>query len=255
MLVDDPGHPLYGIRAVYFDLDDTLCAYWDAAKIALRTAFQAHGPDGVSPEEMIGFWAAAFRDFCPNLRELGFYEKYLQTGEPTRTEQMRRALLLAGCDDPERAKRLSQTYAEVRDRSLRLFPEVLELLERLHGRLKMGMITNGPADIQRQEVVTLGLERFFDPILIEGEMGKGKPHPEVFELARRSAGCEPHELLFVGNSYRHDIAPAIEHGWRTYWVRRPSDVAPSATGPEDAPEGAPRPDFEADSLTPLMPPA
>lgn len=253
MLAVPEGHPLHQIRAVFFDLDDTLCAYWDAAKFALRKCFEAHGPEGVSPDEMIGFWATAFRDFCPNLRELGLYEQYLQNGEPTRTEQMRRSLLLAGCDDPDRAKRLSQTYAEVRNRSLRLFPEVPELLEQLHGRLKLGMITNGPADVQRQEVVTLGLERFFDPVLIEGEMGRGKPHPQVFEHARSVVGCDPHELLFVGNSYRHDIAPVIEHGWRTFWVRRPSDVAPSAAGPEEAPDGAPMPDFVADSLELLFP--
>ena len=38
--------PFAEVRAVFFDLDDTLCGYWDACKIALRETFAEHGPDG-----------------------------------------------------------------------------------------------------------------------------------------------------------------------------------------------------------------
>ena len=48
-----PGSPdLSGVRAVYFDLDDTLCAYWEASKFALRRAFEDHGPEGYTADEM-----------------------------------------------------------------------------------------------------------------------------------------------------------------------------------------------------------
>jgi putative hydrolase of the HAD superfamily len=224
---------LSGTKAIFFDLDDTLCAYWDASKAALRKTFEALAPPGVSPEQMLMAWAAAFRDFSPALKESEWYPTYLKCGEPTRTEQMRRCLQELGIRDDALSRRLSERYAAERDAELKLFPDAIEVLATLSARYPLGLLTNGPADVQRQEIETLGIERFFRVILIEGEMGVGKPHPDVFRQATASLGFEPHEMVFVGNHYHHDIAPALERGWKAIWIRRPSDVPPSATGREE----------------------
>lgn len=246
------------VRAIYFDLDDTLCAYWDASKVGLRQAFEAHPVANVDAGEMMRHWAAAFREFAPTLKETGWYQGYLKSGSPTRNEQMRLTLLRAGVDDPEHAHRLSQTYMELRDKALALFPDAILVLEALKPLYPMGLITNGPADIQRQEVVTLKIASYFEHIFIEGEVGEGKPLMSVFKRAEEAVGFESHQILFVGNSYDHDIAPAIKAGWRTAWVRRPSDVPPSAdpANPpkhKDAPEGAPLPDVVIGELSELLP--
>ncbi len=248
------AHPdLRHVRAIFFDLDDTLCAYWEASKFALFRAFEHHGPPGFTPQEMIKHWASAFRGFGPTLKQTGWYPIYLKTGEPTRTEQMRLALLEIGMVDDARAAKLSQAYAEERDRALRLFEETEPVLKTLHGRYPLGLITNGPADVQRQEVETLKLTHYFDTILIEGEMGEGKPAKAVFDRAERSVGVPGKDILFVGNSYVHDVRPALDYGWRAVWVRRPSDVPPSATGPEMRPHDAPIPDATISDLTDLLP--
>ena len=155
------------VRAIFFDLDDTLCGYWDAAKIGLLKAFAEAGPPGIDPETMVGHWAAAFREFAPTLKETGWYKTYLKSGEPTRTEQMRRTLLNAGIDDPAMARTLGDVYAAHRNDALELFPEALEVLDALRDRgYPLGLITNGPGDIQRQEIETLGIADRFDVILI-----------------------------------------------------------------------------------------
>lgn len=245
-----------GVRAIFFDLDDTLCGYWEASRQALGQAFAECGPLDRTPEEMVQAWARAFRQFSPTLKQSGWYETYLKFGEPTRTEQMRLTLCEIGIEDEDLARRLSETYAKRRDENLRLFPEVLEVLDTLHGALPLGLITNGPADIQRQEIETLGIEKYFDPILIEGEMGEGKPLASVFRRAEELVGYSGRDLLFVGNSYAHDIRPAIEVGWRTAWIRRPTDVPPSAgdrrNTPEVLPEGAPAPDREITDLRQVL---
>lgn len=243
------------VEAIYFDLDDTLCAYWDASKAALRAAFEGFGPPGVPVETMFAHWAETFRRFSPTVKDSDWYKNYLKFGEPTRVEQMRLALAEAGVDDPALAKALSDAYALERDRRLALFPDALKTLEWLFKRYPLGLITNGPADIQRQEIVTLGIERFFRHILIEGEMGEGKPSPAVFLRAERLMEKEPGQILFVGNSYKHDIVPAIEAGWRTAWIRRASDVPPSANGnePEERPADGVIPDVEIGALSELPP--
>lgn len=244
------------VRRIFFDLDDTLCGYWDASKAALRKTFAEHSPNGFDTLHMVEQWAAAFREFAPTLKKTGWYQTYLKEGEPTRTEQMRLTLQRIGIEDAELAKRMSEAYGRHRNDSLQLFDDAWEVLQKLHERYPLGLITNGPADIQRQEIAALGIGEFFDQVYIEGEMGRGKPLPDVFAMITERAGVEPHEILMVGNSYAHDIEPALRAGWRGIWIRRPSDVPPSAPGhtsrPEERPEDAPLPDAEIRHLEELL---
>lgn len=244
------------VRRIYFDLDDTLCGYWDASKAALRKTFAEVSPNGHDAQHMVQEWAAAFRDFAPTLKKTGWYQTYLKEGEPTRTEQMRLTLRRIGIEDEALAIRLSEAYGRHRNDGLQLFDDAWEVLQTLHERYPMGLITNGPADIQRQEIAALGIGEFFDQVYIEGEMGRGKPLPDVFAMITENSGVAPHEILMVGNSYAHDIRPAIESGWRSVWIRRPSDVPPSAPGhvtqPEERPDDAPEPDAVIRHLEELL---
>lgn len=244
------------IKAVFFDLDDTLCAYWEAAKGALRITFERYAPDGRTAADMIGFWSKEFDGFCHGIKKTPWYEPYLKSGEPTRTELMRLTFLAAGIDDSSLAREVAEFYAAQRREALQLFDDALPALDALEGRFYLGMITNGPADVQREEVVDLGLEPRFQSILVEGELGFGKPLMEVFRLAESQSGCAPSEILFIGNSYAHDILPAIKAGWKTVWIRRASDIPPSRNGEgarlEDLPPGTPEPDMTAETLEPVV---
>lgn len=242
------------VRAIYFDLDDTLCAYWDAAKAGLRAAFDQHPIPGRTTEQAIEDWSAEFPGYAKSLKQTHWYQRYCVSGEPTRTELMRLALSRSDNESEEHADRLSGSYLKERHAALSLFPESREVLDALQGRFFLGLITNGPADTQRAEVEVLGLEDYFQAILIEGEMQMGKPNPAVMRKAEELSGSQGAEVLMVGNSYKHDILPAIAAGWRTAWVRRPSDVAPSSkTGkPEERPEDGPEPDLTITNLRSLL---
>ena len=250
--------PLVGslgkIKVVYFDLDDTLCAYWDAAKKGLRHAFCEHPEHGVPLEELQKAWGEAFAEFVQTIGKTHWYQKYLESGDLTRTELMRRTLERVGVYDEGLAQALSDTYYVERHAALELFPEALEVLHALYGTYQLGLITNGPSDIQKQEIQTLNIGPYFQHIFIEGDMGYGKPDPRIFAMAADRAGAKPAEVLFVGNSYRHDIVPAQIAGWKTAWVRRPSDVSPSSrTGlPEELPEGAAEPDMTITDLRQIL---
>ena len=87
------ARPIFAdVKVVFFDLDDTLCAYWAAAKKGLRLAFEDHQEHGKKTDEMIGHWAEAFREFSPTIKDTHWYSKYLESGETTRVELMRRVL-------------------------------------------------------------------------------------------------------------------------------------------------------------------
>lgn len=239
------------VRAVYFDLDDTLCGYWEASKRALRETFEQHAIEGHDPDTMVREWGNAFRELLPEIKTDRWYPAYLRSGEPTRTEQMRRTLLRLGRDDAAHAALLSKVYADLRNGYLRLFPEVQGVLSELQPRYPLGLITNGPADVQRMEIETLGIGEFFDHIFIEGEMGFGKPVAEVFLRAAAAVNLSPGQVLFVGNSYPHDILPAIEMGWRTVWIRREPNALPNLDARPE-PESRPQPDAEVSGLEELL---
>jgi len=250
--------PLFAdVKAIFFDLDDTLCQYWEAARAGLFESFQKHGPTGYTAEEMVQHWGKAFRGFIKEVPHSDWYPRYLKCGEVTRTEQMRRTLAEVNVVDDERAARLSESYMHERDSRLRLFDDAVEVLDLLKPKYPLGLITNGPADIQRQEINTLKIESYFDAVLIEGEMGEGKPKLSVFRRAESCVHSSPAETLFVGNSYAHDIRPASEAGWRTAWIRRPTDVPPSAapggSAVELKPDDAPNPDVVIGNLRELLP--
>ncbi len=264
LLADREGGPnfasansLVGVKAIYFDLDDTLCGYWDASKFALRKVFAEHAPEGFTAEEMVRNWAGAFREFSPTLKKTGWYEGYLKSGVPTRTEQMRLTLKRINRFDEDLAQLLSERYGYERNQALTLFEDAEEVLTKVKAQFPLGLVTNGPADIQRQEIARLGVEHYFTNIYIEGEMGEGKPNQSVFQRAAAAVGFGPSEILFVGNSYGHDIAPAIEAGWKTAWIRRPSDIPPSAgpeaMKPEEMPDNGKAPDATLNDLRSLLP--
>jgi putative hydrolase of the HAD superfamily len=246
--------PFQNVKAIYFDLDDTLCTYWDAAKSGLRKAFEDHPEHGQTPERLLQEWASAFQGFVETIGKTHWYEKYCQSGEITRVELMRRMLERVNVFDEELAFRLSHTYHVERQAALELFPEALEVIQQLSSVYTLGLITNGPADIQRQEIQKLNIGNYFPHIFIEGEHRIGKPDKRIFDLAADAVSLAPDELLFVGNSYRHDIAPAIEYGWRTAWVRRDSDIPPtSRTGRvEELPAGSAAPDLVMGDLRELL---
>ncbi len=244
------------VKAIYFDLDDTLCGYWDASKKGLRETFELVPIPGVTTEHAIQAWGAVFQAFAGQLKGIEeLYDAYLTSGERTRTHQMQLTLAALDIEDAELTQRLSQTYMERRDANLKLFPDVLDTLDRLSKTYKIGLITNGPADIQNQEIDTTGIRKYLSAIFIEGEQRVGKPSKIVFDRAAAAMDCTPAELLMVGNSLHHDILPAIGYGWATVWTLRDSDVPPSSsTGkPEPVPTSGPMPDLIVGNLSEILP--
>ena len=248
------------VRAVFFDLDDTLCGYWDACKAALRECFTEHAPDGHEVDALVCRWAEAFRAFAPGLRELGLYEGYLKSGAHTRAEQMRRTHSSVG--DRERGVGASDGATIMESDETRTCGSFqtpswcwTDYERRITGWVSSRTVLPTFNDRRSRRSVSRTTST---PIYIEGEVGYGKPDDRVLRNAAIAVDLPTERILFVGNSYRHDIEPAIRAGWRTAWVRRPSDVPPSADPslpgvPEDRPEGSPEPDVVLTDLAEILP--
>ena len=232
------------IETVLFDLDETLIeeeASNDASALAacalahqrygvdatlLLTALRTHsrelwsaGPAveycrdiGISSRE--GLWGAFTGDASPHLALLREWIPGY------RVDAWRRALAQHGVDDAALAREMADLFIADRKRRHVVFPESRALLEQLRSRVKLGMITNGASDIQREKILGSELTDFFDVILVSGEEGFGKPKPEIFRLAIDRLDTDESSAVMIGDSLARDVAGAAAVGIRSVWVNR-----------------------------------
>ncbi len=127
------------------------------------------------------------------------------------------------------ATSMAATFVEGLGRHGELYPGSTELLENLRSSTSLGLVTNGLGDVQRSRIERLGLERYFDVIVISGEVGVSKPDPAIFELAFAGLGFPPSDtVVMVGDSLSSDMRGAANAGIAGCWYnpdRRPADPA------------------------------
>ncbi len=93
---------------------------------------------------------------------------------------------------------------------IRTYPEVRGVLETLHMRgYRLGIVSNWSWNL-KQSVEQVGLSRYFEVIWASAYAGCSKPHPDIFRqaLARLDPSPPPDRVLYVGDSYRHDVVGA-----------------------------------------------
>lgn len=113
------------------------------------------------------------------------------------------------------------------------YADVRPLLERLHGRARIGVLANQEptvVDSLRRD----GLAQYIDVWGVSAIVGHEKPSPALFEWALREARTEPGQAVHIGNRLDTDVRPARALGLGTVWVIR--GEAPDVPSPEQLDE-------------------
>ncbi len=100
-----------------------------------------------------------------------------------------------------------------------LIPETKEMLQTLKETYYLGLLSNfthGPA--ARKIIEHVGLNPFFDVIIISGEEGFRKPHPLVFHRLIEGLGVEPDQTIYVGDDPEPDLTGAQGAELRPVWA-------------------------------------
>ncbi|MFQ3611068.1 MAG: HAD family hydrolase [Fimbriimonadales bacterium] len=220
----------YPIRAVGFDLDDTLCVYLPVAVRARRQVFEEllQPLSGLDVEALDQHYRHAFKSMYSEIQSEQWYPHYLRAGVVTRTETFRRMLHRLGLPTDGLAEQVSERYAQLREQYLHLHDDALPVLTELKTRYPLVVVTNGPAYEQRRELQLLGIESLFDGVAIEGEVGVGKPNPAIFRYAESLIQIPAEQILFVGNSWEHDVQGALNAGWQAVWLNREGTEPPTS---------------------------
>lgn len=237
------------LRAILFDLDDTLLVDEALSYEALEhVARQAEEKFHIDPTLLVRDAAAIAQELwrageCyPFCRAIGIsafeglWGKFLGDSKDLtslrawsqryREEVFEKALLAQRGSFSEvrvAARSLAQEFSLLRRQRQRLFPEAREVLEKLSQRYRLGLLTNGAPDLQREKIAASGCEDLFSAIVISGEHGIGKPEPAIFERLLQELGVSSGEAMMVGNSLERDIAGARAAGVVSVWMRLPGE--------------------------------
>lgn len=214
------------MRAVLFDLDDTLLDYsgeaarcWSEActTVAEPAGVDAHALRAAIRDVGTWFWSDPERHRRERTDMLGAWRKIVE-GALDRCGGARDGL----------AARVAADFAARRRATWSLFPDALPALEHLRARgIVLGLVTNGDASMQREKITGFALARFFDVVVIEGEFGCGKPDARVFRHALDALGVNPREAWMVGDHLVWDVLGAQQVGVSAAWIDRDGRGLPS----------------------------
>lgn len=209
------------VKAVLFDLFDTLLL--------------------LESDEV--YYPPSLRRLCEFLVKNGFYvpfedlrRVYFEVREKILSES-RKSL-----EEPHFSVRVSQTlqrlgynldvsdpvvvgatmaFADEFMRYVSLDDDAFDVLQKLHGRYKLGLISNfGIPECAWKLLEEFHLKMFFDVVIISAEVNRRKPSPEIFEDALKALAVEASEAVFVGDRLDFDIMGPRRVGMKTVLIKR-----------------------------------
>ena len=172
--------------------------------------------------------------------------RYEQFREVTNAVWVCEALNNLGCamkpEDP-RIKAALNTFFQRYVESLELRPCTKKLLTRIKERYKLGLVSNFTyAPVIYASLRKLGINQFFDAVVVSHENGWRKPHTKIFHDALGKLRIKAEEAVFIGDSPLEDIKGAHAAGLKTVFV------ASQFFSLKDVEDSGLKPDFVARNL-------
>jgi len=206
-----------GLKAVFFDLGGTLIKPSSEPDTRIFEMFTS-----MLHEDDPRFTIEDFRDMNQRYWQDMQNEYYSLRKELSIEEYNSRFLRKEGFSEKS-SVRIGELFPEIvyqyELESTELMPGAMELLGWLKmNNLKMGIITNASHSEARIRglIRKVGIEDFFDIVIVSSEVGIRKPDAGIFMKALSALGVEPNESLYIGDRYDYDAIGAENTGMR--WI-------------------------------------
>ena len=194
------------IKAVIFDLDNTLVDFLKMKKLSCRAAIDAMIGAGlnVEHEKAIKVLFELYDKY--GLEEKTIFQKFLKK----LTGKVNYRILANGI----------AAYRRVRSGFLEPYPNVDYILLKLKSRgIKLGIVTDAPKLKAWVRLASMKLSNYFDVVIAFEDTKKLKPSKLPFKAALKELRLNPSECLMVGDWPERDIKGAKKLGMRTCFAR------------------------------------
>jgi putative hydrolase of the HAD superfamily len=210
------------LRAVLFDLDDTLFDHRQGARMALTELYEAHE----------AFRARTFPEFeRMHARFLEELHGRVIAGElaldVARRERFRRLFAAVGVgDDDELVAGAAETYRVGYKKVRRPIAGAVALLQLVKQHARIAIVSNNLLDEQQEKLRMCELDACVDVLIVSEEAGVSKPDPAIFRLALERLDCDAADAIMVGDSWAADVIGALSCGIPPLWFNPLRKTAP-----------------------------
>ncbi|MEU3633533.1 HAD family hydrolase [Streptomyces fradiae] len=202
------------IRAVLWDIDDTIFDYAAADRAGMRRHLSEEGQYGgfADVEEALLRWREATT----------LHWARFAAGETTWEEQRRdrvRTFLGVPLGDDE-ADAWFERYLAHYEAAWALFPDTVPVLDALAARYRHAVLSNSSLLNQDRKLRVLGVRDRFEAVLCAADIGVSKPHAAAFHAACDALALAPGEVAYVGDHPDIDARGAVDAGLHGVWLDR-----------------------------------
>lgn len=192
-------------KCVFFDLDHTLWDYETNSSEALEELYTRYklSERGCKPFQQF------YEGFVKINTEIwDSYDRGLVNRDVIRFDRFHRVFTHSGITDYATSLKFSEDYINESPKRKNLVPHAKDVLDYLHGRYPMFIITNGFDEIQSTKLASSGITNYFDGVITSARANSKKPQKEIFEFALRENGFQPGDTIMIGDNLLTDIAGA-----------------------------------------------
>jgi|ADurb_Met_02_Slu_FD_contig_91_417335_length_6186_multi_10_in_0_out_0_3 putative hydrolase of the HAD superfamily len=212
------------LRAIFFDLDDTLYSTSEFALRARRNSVEAMVKAGLraDPSALLAELIEVVEEFSSNYER--HFDQLLQRLPRRLYRGVNPAIIVAAG---------VAAYHDTKFRYLCPYEDAYEVLRDLaRTELIRGVITAGLANKQAEKLVRLRIAPLLSPgaIFISDQLGINKPNIKMYQRACSDLNLKPAESMYVGDNAAMDIEPAKRIGMLTVHVIRGSTSVGKGAG-------------------------
>lgn len=162
-----------------------------------------------------------------------------------RKEIVAKALSLLNIENPDVVNNIVDSYVKEKVEAVQPFPDTIETLTMLRKQnIRLALITNGASESQWQKINKFQLAPLFDFILVEGDVGFGKPDERIYKQALDQFLLQPQDVWMVGDDLVRDVKGSQNLGMKGIWVNH--------THIGNFEDGSIRPDYIIHSISELI---
>lgn len=194
------------IKAVIFDLDNTLVDFMKMKRLSIEAALTAMIDAGLQMD-----LASASQAIDNIYKEQGI--EYQQVFDLFLTKQLGRIdhkILSSGI----------VAYRKAREANLIPYPHVYSSLNQLLKMgIKLGILSDAPSKEAWLRLAYLNFHHIFDEVVTFDETGERKPSPVPCKAILKKLGVEAKEAIMVGDWAERDIVGAANLGIKTAFAK------------------------------------